>query len=121
MKATRAWLLVVVMGVFACGDDGGKPTIDAGPDIDARLEGFDQPDDHCPGAAHCASTGDGTLAVGAAKQIFTPQITETWTDEDGDGRFVTDVEIAPGAAGRTAIVEARDGFWARGRTTTVLP
>jgi len=87
MKATRAWLLVVVMGVFACGDDGGKPTIDAGPDIDARLEGFDQPDDHCPGAAHCASTGDGTLAVGAAKQIFTPQITETWTDEDGDGEY----------------------------------
>jgi hypothetical protein len=87
MKATRAWLLVVVMGVLACGDDGGKPTIDAGPEIDARLEGFDQPDDHCPGAAHCASAGDGTLAVGAAKQIFTPQITETWTDEDGDGEY----------------------------------
>ena len=70
MKATRAWLLVVVMGVLACGDDGGKPTIDAGPEIDARLEGFDQPDDHCPGAAHCASAGDGTLAVGAAVDLL---------------------------------------------------
>ena len=44
-----------------------------------------------------------------------------WMAADGEGRFVTDVEIAPGAAGRTAIVEARDGFWARGRTSTVLP
>ena len=93
MKATRAFLLVVVTGVVmavaACGDDGGTPAIDAGPDIDARLEGFDQPDDHCPGASHCASAGDGTLAVGAAKQIFTPTITETWTDEDGDGEYDT--------------------------------
>jgi hypothetical protein len=87
MKATRAWLLVVVMGVLACGDDGGKPTIDAGPGIDARLEGFDEPDDVCPGAAHCASAGDGQLAVGAAARVFTPNITETWTDENGNGEY----------------------------------
>lgn len=69
----------------ACGDDGGGGGPDAG--IDARLEGFDQPDDACPGAPHCASTGDGTLAVGAAAKIYTPPIVETWTDEDGDSEY----------------------------------
>ncbi|MBL8622988.1 MAG: proprotein convertase P-domain-containing protein [Myxococcales bacterium] len=44
-----------------------------------------------------------------------------WMGADGEGRFVTDLEIVPGAAARTAIVEARDGFWARARTSTVLP
>ena len=44
MKATRAFWLVVVMGVVmavaACGDDGGTPAIDAGPDaaIDAPID-----------------------------------------------------------------------------------
>ncbi|MBK9030565.1 MAG: hypothetical protein IPL61_04365 [Myxococcales bacterium] len=89
MKATLAILLVTVVGLGACGDDGGTGDLDAGVDaaIDARLEGFDSPDDSCPGAAHCATAGDGTLAVGAAKRIFTPTIVETWTDEDGDGEY----------------------------------
>lgn len=88
MKGLFAVVLVVGIALSAaCGDDGGTPAIDAGPDIDARLEGFDQPDDQCPGAAHCASAGDGTLAVGAAARSFTPTIVETWTDEDGDGEY----------------------------------
>src|SRR5690349_21008955 len=72
--------------VTACGgDDGSNQPADAG--VDARLEGFDQPDDICPGAPHCASTGDGTLQVGAGKRIFTPTITETWTDENNNGEY----------------------------------
>jgi len=81
--------IVAVIGVAApalggCGgDDGGAA--DAGGD--ARLVGFDQPDDVCPGAAHCQSTGDGTLEVGAGRQVYTPVITETFTDENMDGEW----------------------------------
>ncbi|HVV86773.1 MAG TPA: hypothetical protein VHE35_27130 [Kofleriaceae bacterium] len=78
--------LALVTGLAACGDDGGTAgPADAG--VDARLEGFDQPDDVCPGAAHCASTGDGQLLVGAAAKVFTPVITEHWTDENGDSEW----------------------------------
>lgn len=87
----RALLAISILlggvGVAGCGDDGGNH---GGPDagaIDARLEGFDSPDDLCPGAPHCASAGDGQLLVGAAAQVFTPTITETWTDEDGDSNY----------------------------------
>lgn len=78
--------LVALAALAGCGDDGGSGGPDAGV-IDARLEGFDRPDDVCPGAAHCATTGDGQLLVGAAAKIFTPVITETWTDENGDGEW----------------------------------
>lgn len=79
----RAALAVFAL-VAACGDDTSS-VADAG--VDARLEGFDQPDDVCPGAPHCASIGDGQLAVGAARRVFTPTITETWTDENGNGEW----------------------------------
>ena len=78
---------LVLLGLLACGGDDGPPvTPDAGV-IDARLEGFDEPDDVCPGAAHCASAGDGSLEAGAAAVVFTPEILEHWTDEDGDGQY----------------------------------
>lgn len=80
--------LISAVALAACGDDGGAGNPDAG--VDARLEGFDQPDDVCPGAAHCAGAGDGTLQVGAAARVFTPVITETWTDENGDGEWQQD-------------------------------
>ncbi len=73
------------VALAACGDDGGSGAADAG--VDARLEGFDQPDDICPGAAHCAAAGDGVLHVGGGKRIFTPVITETFTDENMDGEW----------------------------------
>jgi hypothetical protein len=78
--------LLALAGLVACG--GGDAGPDAGPD--ARLEGFDEPDDVCPGAPHCASGGDGTLHVGAAARVFTPPITETFTDLDGNGKWSRD-------------------------------
>jgi len=77
-------LASMVMSAAACG--GGSKTPDAAPP-DARLVGFDQPDFVCPGDPQCATAGDGVLYVGAGKQTFTPEITETWTDEDGDGEY----------------------------------
>ena len=44
-----------------------------------------------------------------------------WIGGDGSGRFATDVEIPVGAGPRTAVVEARDGFWATTRATIALP
>ena len=82
-------VLLAAAALAACGDDGTNAGADAGV-VDARLEGFDQPDDICPGAAHCAGAGNGTLEVGAAAKVFTPQITETWTDENGDGEWQTE-------------------------------
>jgi hypothetical protein len=79
-----ALAVAATAALAACGDDGGQPA-DAG--VDARLEGFDQPDDSCPGAPHCASTGDGVLQVGAGKRTFTPVITETFTDENMNGEY----------------------------------
>jgi hypothetical protein len=78
----RRFLLVSMVLAAACGGGGGNP--DA-PVADARLIGFDQPDLVCPGDPECATAGDGVLHVGAGQQVFTPEITETWTDEDGDG------------------------------------
>ncbi len=72
----------------ACGDDGGASP-DAGTP-DAQLEGFDEPDDVCPGSPHCMNDGGGTLFVGAAAKVFTPEIPETWTDLNGDGEWQTD-------------------------------
>jgi hypothetical protein len=90
--AVRLSLVPVVLALVAlsaCGDDGAPSTPDAGV-VDARLEGFDQPDEVCPGAAHCATTGDGALQVGAAAKVFTPVITETWTDENQDSEWQPD-------------------------------
>ena len=81
-------LCPIVLALAACGDDGRFLAADAG--IDARLEGFDRPDDVCPGASHCADPGDGVLRVGAAARVFTPDLTETFTDEDGDGAWQDD-------------------------------
>jgi hypothetical protein len=88
--AAAALALTSALALAACGDDGGSRDPDAGGGPDARLEGFDQPDDICPGAAHCASPGDGQLQVGAAAKVFTPTLTETWTDENGDGEWQVD-------------------------------
>jgi hypothetical protein len=76
----RTWVIAICAALAACG--GGKGTPDAS--IDARLEGFDQPDLSCPGGPSCATTGDGVLKVGAAKRVYTPQDFETYTDENGD-------------------------------------
>jgi hypothetical protein len=88
----------------ACGGDDGAQPADAG--VDARLEGFDQPDDVCPGASHCTSTGDGVLHVGAGKRIFTPVITETFTDENMNGEY-EDTEPFVDANGNGKF----DAFW----------
>ena len=82
-------LALTSLVLAGCGDDGNAGGSDAGV-ADARLEGFDQPDDHCPGSPHCASAGDGTLLVGAAAKVFTPTVTEHWTDENGDGEWQDD-------------------------------
>src|SRR5262245_29681433 len=85
--------LLPLGAVGACGDDDGGATPDAGPadaapSADApEWAGFRGPDDVCPGASHCQSAGDGTLYVGVAKIVMTPEITETWTDVDGDDNF----------------------------------
>ncbi len=83
----RLFTILAIILVAGCGDDGdgNNDPIDAG--VDGRLEGFDQPDDVCPGAAHCASAGDGVLHVGAGARVYTPQIVETWTDENGNGEW----------------------------------
>jgi hypothetical protein len=73
----------VLATLGAC--SGGSSSPDAG--IDARLEGFEQPDIVCPGGPNCESTGDGVLAVGAAKRAYTPQNFETYTDENNDNEY----------------------------------
>jgi hypothetical protein len=83
--AALAALAALALAPTGCGDDGSSMPPDAG--VDARLEGFDSPDDSCPGAAHCASAGDGVLHVGGGKRIFTPVITETFTDENMNGEY----------------------------------
>ena len=71
------------LALVACG--GSKGTPDATPD--AQLEGFDQPDIVCPGGPTCATAGDGVLAVGVGKRVYTPQNFETYTDENGDRQW----------------------------------
>src|SRR5438067_6038209 len=73
-------LLVLGAAVAACG--GTKDT-----HSDAKLEGFDKPDIVCPGGPSCKTTGDGTLSVGAAKRVYTPQGFETYTDENMDRQY----------------------------------
>ena len=77
--------LVLSITLAAC--HGGHATPDGG--VDARLEGFDQPDIVCPGGPNCATAGDGVLSVGAAKRTFTPQNFETYTDENMDRKWET--------------------------------
>ena len=69
--------------VVACGDNSSK--MDGG--VDARLEGFDQPDVVCPGGPDCSTAGDGVLKVGVGKRIYTPQNFETYTDENMDRHY----------------------------------
>jgi hypothetical protein len=85
--------MIVASGLLAAcggGDDDDVPAADAGVDIDARLEGFDEPDEVCPGRAGCEAGDDGRLFVGAGAVVFTPDITETWTDTDGNGEWTDD-------------------------------
>jgi hypothetical protein len=77
--------LLACLAVAACG--GHHTTTDGG--IDAKLEGFDQPDIVCPGDPACATLGDGVLKVGVAKRIYTPQNFETYTDENLDRQWET--------------------------------
>lgn len=82
----RRNLQVLVLTLAACGGSSGKP--DGG--VDARLEGFTDPDIYCPGGPKCASAGDGVLKVGAAKRNYTPQNFETYTDENGNREWESD-------------------------------
>jgi hypothetical protein len=77
------WTLA--FAVAACGDNRSQP--DGG--VDARLEGFAEPDIVCPGGPSCATRGDGVLKVGAARRSYTPQDFETFTDENGDQKWQT--------------------------------
>src|SRR5688500_11832339 len=74
--------LAIVLGLTACGDDGG-PSVEP----DAGLEGFTEPEDVCPGSAHCMNGDGGRLFVGAAGRIFTPELPETFTDVDDNGEW----------------------------------
>ncbi|MEJ7597036.1 MAG: hypothetical protein WKG01_03920 [Kofleriaceae bacterium] len=83
----RGTLSIAVIAVCAaCGSGHSKP--DGG--VDARLEGFDQPDLVCPGDPACASAGDGVLRVGAGRQAYTPRGYETYTDDNGDRQYQKD-------------------------------
>lgn len=82
---TLAGIVAIACAIGGC---GGKKA--AAPDAatpDARLEGFDHPDLVCPGDPQCATTGDGTLAVGVGKRVYTPQGFETFTDENNDRQW----------------------------------
>ncbi len=79
----RGALFTIGFLLVACGGGDNKP--DAG--VDARLEGFDQPDIVCPGGPDCGSAGDGVLKVGVGKRIYTPQNFETYTDENMDRQY----------------------------------
>lgn len=86
LRSHHVCSIYVALALAACGgDDGNNLPADAG--VDARLEGFDEPDDHCPGSPHCATAGDGVLHVGAGKRIFTPTLAETFTDENMNGEY----------------------------------
>lgn len=84
------WGTFVCVVAAGCGDDGGATTPDAAVTPDAQLEGFQEPDEVCPGGPGCADGGDGALRVGAAARAFTPPIPETFTDTDGNGEWSSD-------------------------------
>lgn len=125
--------LGVVMCLAACG--GGKHAQDAA--VDAQLEGFTQPDIHCPGDPKCMTRGDGQLKVGAAKRTYTPQNFETYTDENmnrkwdstepftdlnGNGKF-DGVWLFGGARAAESVktdVEARAIAFVEGDITVVI-
>ncbi|MEZ4365858.1 MAG: hypothetical protein R2939_06170 [Kofleriaceae bacterium] len=86
----RASLLTALVLFAACGGDDAPVTPDAGPAPDAQLEGWTEPALVCPGDPGCATTGDGELSVGAAAVPYTPTITETWTDTNGDNEWDRD-------------------------------
>lgn len=75
--------VVILAAAAACGD--GRAAPDGG--VDARLEGFAGPDIVCPGSPGCETIGDGVLAVGAAKRVYTPIDFETYTDENNDNEY----------------------------------
>ena len=77
-------ILVAACVLAACG--GGKKAPDAAVP-DARLEGFDSPDIHCPGDPKCMTRGDGQLKVGAAKHTYTPTGFETYTDSNNNRKY----------------------------------
>lgn len=112
---TRSTLAVAVLA--ACGNSGQAP--DAG--VDARLEGFAEPDIVCPGRPGCDALGDGVLNVGAAKRAYTPEDFETYTDENNDNEYQSTEPYADKNGNGTF-----DGVWlfgggraAKGVTTDV--
>lgn len=46
-----------------------------------------RPEQVCPGDPECASSGDGTLEVGAAVVPITPERWEAWTDANGNSSY----------------------------------
>ena len=124
---------VLLLTLVACGGSSGKP--DAG--IDAKLEGFTDPDIDCPGGPKCMSAGDGVLMVGVAKRAYTPTNFETYTDENGDREWQSDEPYTDlngngkfdgvwlFGGGRAAIrvkteIEARAMAFVQGDTTAVV-
>lgn len=131
----RSWLGSVVVAL-AVGCSGKHAATDAGV-MDARLEGFDQPDLVCPRDPGCASAGDGVLKVGVGKRTYTPTNFETYTDVNGDhkwepGEPFTDLNgngkfdgvwlFGGGRAAEatTTDVEARAIAFVQGDTTVVI-
>jgi hypothetical protein len=82
-RAVFAFAVAAVATLGACHHNQATP--DGG--VDARLEGFAQPDLVCPGGPDCATAGDGVLHVGAAKRTYTPRGFETYTDENMDRQW----------------------------------
>lgn len=81
-------------GAVADGAQDRAPIEDAGEgDADAALDAAPfvrtpGVDDQCPGAAHCAMGGDGTLSVGVARASINPTIVESqWTDANGNNLY----------------------------------
>jgi hypothetical protein len=81
------------------------PPFDAGPPPTP----YAGPDDWCPGRDHCTNTGDNRLFVGAAREVITPEITETYTDRNGNNSY-DDGEPYTDANGNGEF----DGVWIAG-------
>ncbi len=86
LRLKAAAILVILVQLGACG--GGS---DAQPDAAPMpMPGFQGVDDYCPGSAHCANPGDGTLYVGVAKELINPTLVETeWTDTNTNNHYDT--------------------------------